>query len=396
MPIRSFVRARASSTSTRRPSSSGCWPKQSRAGKTRIVVDLTDAAFMDSTALGVLIGALKRLRLREGTLAVASDQPVDPADPRGHRHGPGPRGAAHRRAALAAVAESTRRARVGHGPHRVHRRRRPGRLPAGAAAAGAVAHLPPAARRAGRRQRHPALRGGRRGARADRRAPPRAAGHPAGLDRRHRRPHARVRPRVPARRPGACARAGSGSPPRCGAASRMPPIDVYRIGELHFVRDGHHRVSVARALGRDGHRRLRDRGAHELGRRRGDPRLRDLLLKSHERLFRERVPLPPARARADRVSDPWRLRRAGRGRGGLGLPRSCRTRGEFIDRPRSRAAWFDGRVRAGRRDAARGGLLGAGDRGRRLPRVSSSATGCCAPTSGATRRSRGPVSRSAR
>ncbi len=29
----------------------------------------------------------------------------------------------------------------------------------------------------------------------------------------------------------------------------MPPIDVYRIGELHFVRDGHHRVSVARAYG---------------------------------------------------------------------------------------------------------------------------------------------------
>ena len=31
----------------------------------------------------------------------------------------------------------------------------------------------------------------------------------------------------------------------------MPPIDVYRIGDLHFVRDGHHRVSVARALGLD-------------------------------------------------------------------------------------------------------------------------------------------------
>src|SRR6186997_756766 len=29
----------------------------------------------------------------------------------------------------------------------------------------------------------------------------------------------------------------------------MPPIDVYRIGDLHFVRDGHHRVSVARHLG---------------------------------------------------------------------------------------------------------------------------------------------------
>jgi hypothetical protein len=29
----------------------------------------------------------------------------------------------------------------------------------------------------------------------------------------------------------------------------MPPIDVYRIGELYFVQDGHHRVSVARAHG---------------------------------------------------------------------------------------------------------------------------------------------------
>ena len=31
----------------------------------------------------------------------------------------------------------------------------------------------------------------------------------------------------------------------------LPPIDVYRIGDLHFVRDGHHRVAVARAQGRD-------------------------------------------------------------------------------------------------------------------------------------------------
>jgi len=31
----------------------------------------------------------------------------------------------------------------------------------------------------------------------------------------------------------------------------IPPIDVYRIGDYHFVRDGHHRVSVARSLGVD-------------------------------------------------------------------------------------------------------------------------------------------------
>jgi hypothetical protein len=34
---------------------------------------------------------------------------------------------------------------------------------------------------------------------------------------------------------------------RRGAA--LPPISVYRLGDRHFVRDGHHRVSVARSLG---------------------------------------------------------------------------------------------------------------------------------------------------
>ncbi len=29
----------------------------------------------------------------------------------------------------------------------------------------------------------------------------------------------------------------------------LPPIDVYQVGEQYFVRDGHHRVSVLRALG---------------------------------------------------------------------------------------------------------------------------------------------------
>jgi hypothetical protein len=29
----------------------------------------------------------------------------------------------------------------------------------------------------------------------------------------------------------------------------LPPISVFRVGERHFVDDGHHRVSVARALG---------------------------------------------------------------------------------------------------------------------------------------------------
>ena len=31
--------------------------------------------------------------------------------------------------------------------------------------------------------------------------------------------------------------------------SDLPPVAVYRVGDRHFVRDGHHRVSVARATG---------------------------------------------------------------------------------------------------------------------------------------------------
>ena len=29
----------------------------------------------------------------------------------------------------------------------------------------------------------------------------------------------------------------------------MPPVDLLKVGEFYFVRDGHHRVSIAGALG---------------------------------------------------------------------------------------------------------------------------------------------------
>jgi anti-sigma B factor antagonist len=41
-------------------------------GHSRIAVDLTDTTFLDSTALGVLIGAVKRLRSRDGRLTIVN------------------------------------------------------------------------------------------------------------------------------------------------------------------------------------------------------------------------------------------------------------------------------------------------------------------------------------
>ena len=85
----------------------------------------------------------------------------------------------------------------------------------------------------------------------------------------------------------------------------LPPIEVYRVGDLHFVEDGHHRVSVARALGDTTiEARVREIrtavGAH--------PELRPGLLglKHHERIFFERVPLPEHLRDRVQLTDEWR------------------------------------------------------------------------------------------
>jgi hypothetical protein len=84
----------------------------------------------------------------------------------------------------------------------------------------------------------------------------------------------------------------------------LPPVDLYKVGDVYFVRDGHHRVSVARALGFH----VIDAHVVEVVTRVGAPRdlvRADLPLKSHERVFFERVPLPPEARERVRPSDPW-------------------------------------------------------------------------------------------
>lgn len=47
-----------------------CMVSRIEAGARRLVIDLTDAGFIDSTAIGVLVGAHKRMLDRGGSLAV--------------------------------------------------------------------------------------------------------------------------------------------------------------------------------------------------------------------------------------------------------------------------------------------------------------------------------------
>src|SRR5688572_12817117 len=118
----------------------------------------------------------------------------------------------------------------------------------------------------------------------------------------------------------------------------MPPIRVYRVGEAHFVDDGHHRVSVARALGHETIDAYVTEILTEVGAGR-DIRVRDLPVKSHERLFYERVPLPlEARARI-KLSDEWRYAGLAEGVEAWGF-RVIQARHEPMSREEVARAWF--------------------------------------------------------
>lgn len=119
----------------------------------------------------------------------------------------------------------------------------------------------------------------------------------------------------------------------------MPPIDVFRIGDLHFVRDGHHRVSVARAL------KEKDINANviEVRTKLGtgpELQLADLPLKRHERVFHERVPLPPDKRSRIQLSDEWRYAQLATLVEGWGY-RVCLQRERLFPRREIAELWFD-------------------------------------------------------
>ncbi|MFD9896491.1 chromosome partitioning protein ParB [Amycolatopsis sp. NPDC059027] len=119
----------------------------------------------------------------------------------------------------------------------------------------------------------------------------------------------------------------------------IPPIEVYRVGELHFIIDGHHRVSVAHAQG------LSTIEAQVIVvRTKLDPsgiRFRgDLIVKDYRRLFLERVPLTGHARASVIVSDPWDYALLGEHVEAWGF-RLMQDEGRYCDRASVAQRWFD-------------------------------------------------------
>jgi len=118
----------------------------------------------------------------------------------------------------------------------------------------------------------------------------------------------------------------------------IPPIEVYRVGELHFVVDGHHRVSVAHALGlstidayvTEVRTRLTATGIRNRG---------DLILKKDRRLFLERVPVPDDARRSISLTDPWQYTELGETVEAWGF-RLMQHEGRFLDRTTVARRWY--------------------------------------------------------
>ncbi|MGH3760410.1 chromosome partitioning protein ParB [Actinophytocola sp.] len=119
----------------------------------------------------------------------------------------------------------------------------------------------------------------------------------------------------------------------------IPPIEVYRVGEMHFVVDGHHRVSVAHALNlstidayvTEVTTRLSPEGVRYRG---------DLLMKDYRRIFLDRVPLTGEARRAMSLVDPWEYAELAEAVEAWGY-RLMQDEGRFLNRAEVAQRWYE-------------------------------------------------------
>jgi hypothetical protein len=118
----------------------------------------------------------------------------------------------------------------------------------------------------------------------------------------------------------------------------IPPIDVYRVGDMYFVQDGHHRVSIAIATGATTIEAYVTEVLTQLPPT-GIRGRRDLLCKSYERIFRARVPLPASAMARITVTDPWSYAELGEAVEAWGF-RCMQDKGRFQDRAEVARHWY--------------------------------------------------------
>lgn len=129
---------------------------------------------------------------------------------------------------------------------------------------------------------------------------------------------------------------------RIAAAQRrgesVPPVQLYRVGSMHFVIDGHHRVSIAIARNMttidayvtEIHTRISPEGINAPS---------DLILKDHRRLFLSRVPLEGAQAEAIKLTDAFDYAELAENVEAWGF-RLSQELGEFLSRTEVARRWF--------------------------------------------------------
>ncbi|MDI9956087.1 MULTISPECIES: chromosome partitioning protein ParB [unclassified Rhodococcus (in: high G+C Gram-positive bacteria)] len=118
----------------------------------------------------------------------------------------------------------------------------------------------------------------------------------------------------------------------------VPPVQLYRVGSMHFVIDGHHRVSIACAM----HQKTIDAYVTEIITRispEGITQRADLLIKDHRRLFLTRVPLQGSQREAVQVTDPWEYAELSECVEAWGF-RLMQEKGEFLGRDTVARRWF--------------------------------------------------------
>lgn len=119
------------------------------------------------------------------------------------------------------------------------------------------------------------------------------------------------------------------------SGQELPPIRVRRVGDMHFVVDGHHRVSAARALGLD----TLDARVTEVVTR-VEPATSEFELNTHERLFAERVPLTRDQHARIRLPDQQRYAALAEGVEAWGF-RIMQDENRFLGRAEVARRWFD-------------------------------------------------------